>query len=59
MHAFGGPKDGISPFQGPTMDGNNDIVDTTSMGAPLGNGTIFAMKNENTYRTLYLLPEQG
>jgi uncharacterized repeat protein (TIGR03803 family) len=53
LHAFGGPKDGISPFQGPTMDGNNEIVDTTSMGAPKGNGTIFAMKGESVYRTLY------
>jgi uncharacterized repeat protein (TIGR03803 family) len=52
-HAFGGPKDGISPFQGPTMDGNNEIVGTTSMGAPNGNGTVFAMKRESVYRTLY------
>lgn len=53
LHAFGGPKDGISPFQGPTMDGNKEIVGTTSMGAPKGNGTIFAMKQESIYRTLY------
>ena len=53
LHAFGGPKDGISPFQGPTMDGKNEIVGTTSMGAPKGNGTIFAMKHESDYKTLY------
>jgi uncharacterized repeat protein (TIGR03803 family) len=53
LHAFGGPKDGISPFQGPTMDGKNEIVGTTSMGAPNGNGTIFAMKHESAYKTLY------
>jgi len=35
------------------MDGKNEIVGTTSMGAPNGNGTIFAMKHESAYKTLY------